>query len=59
MELLVSLSLAFVLSMGFNIYAAREVGRLHKKVRDRDDLIDDLRAAVGGTETQDWRKLTL
>lgn len=57
---LISLSLAFALSVGFNIWLALQCGKLSRKIADRDDTIDDMRSALGGVEMrEDWRKQVL
>lgn len=61
MELItVSLALTFLMSIGLNIWAARQIGKLSKDVTDRDDLIEDLRSSLGGVEKRDdWRNAVL
>lgn len=60
MEVAVSLFLAFALSVGLNIWLARQIGQIRREASEKDDLIDDLRAAIGGTSSgDDWKKLTL
>lgn len=58
-EILISLALAFILSVGLNIWLARHAAALQRKIEERDDLIDDLRSSVGGVEREDWRKQVL
>lgn len=57
MEVFVALVLFCVLSVTLNILASREIDRLKGQVSERDDLIDDLRSAVGGgaAESEAWR----
>lgn len=59
--ILASLALAFGVSVAFNIYLSVAAGRLQKQISDRDSLIDDLRSAIGGVESQaaDWRQSVL
>ena len=58
---LASLALAFGASIALNIYQSVVVGRLKRQIRDRDNLIDDLNAALGGAsrEESDWRRNVL
>ncbi len=60
MELLVSLGFAFVVLAALAIWMAIEAGKLRKQVAERDDLITDLRSALGGADDKpDWRNAVL
>jgi len=49
-----------VISTGIAAWMAHQVFKLKREVSERDDLIEDLRAALGGAEDKpDWRNLTL
>lgn len=41
------------------VYLLHANSALRLQVTEQADLIDDLRSAIGGTETNDWRKQTL
>lgn len=59
---LASLALAFGVSVALNIYLSVVAGRLKRDRDDRDDLIDDLRNAIGGHNPagdEAWRKAVL
>ena len=49
----------FILSVGFNLFQTQVLVRMKRKVAGHQDLIDDLRAAVGGSSRDDWRNSTL
>lgn len=56
----ISLVAAFVLSVATNVWAALRIGKLREQVRARDDTIDDLNAALGGSKAnEDWRNAVL
>lgn len=58
--LTLSFVLAFILSIAFNLYQTLALTRLKQQVSDRDDLIDDLRSAIGGAPKHEaWREDTL
>lgn len=59
MEILLSIVLAFAISIAMNIWLAKKLSEARQKVSERDDLIADLQSAIGGVEREDWRKSTL
>lgn len=59
MEIVLSVVLAFAISIAMNIWLAKKLSEARQKISERDDLIADLQSAIGGTEREDWRKSTL
>ena len=59
MEILLSVVLAFAISIAMNIWLTKKLSEARQKISERDDLIADLQGAIGGTEREDWRNSTL